>query len=191
MRCHKIVEKWPLNVIMSRRCKVNPLTLIWWNAHESCPCHHKIWEIRPQCCTVHEKPPKLTLLCNNVTTSLRHEVYFYMIRCSYAIPMFSPNLQQIGRKTSSQNRQKTYFRARPLPANIKIQKFGGRGGGGGWSSSNVRCFIIHPGGGSPTFEGHCQRAVVGFEVGVPCQGVNGLFRPKMDVFIIRNACFRW
>ena len=68
-------------------------------------------------------PPKMTLWRNNVTTLLRHGDFFHMVRCSYAIHMFLPNLKQIGRKTRSQSR-KTYFRALPLPANIKIQKSG-------------------------------------------------------------------
>ena len=40
---------------------------------------------------------------------------------------------------------------------------------GGWSS-NMRCFIIHPGGGSPDFVLSVEAD--GFKVGLPCQGVN-------------------
>ena len=49
--------------------------------------------------TVAEKPSKLTLWRNNVATSLRHDVFFQMIRCDYVIPMFPPNLKHIGRET--------------------------------------------------------------------------------------------
>ena len=52
--------------------------------------------------------PIFPLLRNNVTTPLLHAVFFHMIRCGYAIPMFLPNLKQIGQETRpqrSKNRQ--------------------------------------------------------------------------------------
>ena len=45
------------------------------------------------------KPPKMTLWCNNVTTSLRLGDSFHILRRAYAIRGFLPNLKQTGRKT--------------------------------------------------------------------------------------------
>ena len=52
--------------------------------------------------TVAQKPPKWTFLRHNVATSLRHDVFFHMLRCAYTMSMSVPNLKQIGWKTRPQ-----------------------------------------------------------------------------------------
>ena len=52
--------------------------------------------------TVAQKPPKWTFLRHNVTTLLRHDVFFHMMRCAYTMHMSVPNMKQIGQKTRPQ-----------------------------------------------------------------------------------------
>ena len=52
--------------------------------------------------TVAQNGPKWTFLRHYVATSLRHDVFFHMLRCAYSMSMPVPNFKQIRRKTRPQ-----------------------------------------------------------------------------------------
>ena len=137
----KTRQKWPKNrqngrfyVITSRRRYVMTSFFIWYDVLIPCPCLYQIWS-KSVGKHGHSGPktarngPKLTFLRPNVATLLRHDVFFHMLRCAYTMPMSSPNLKRIRRKTRPQwpkNRQngpKSTFLRHNVTTSLRHQNF--------------------------------------------------------------------
>ena len=107
---------------------------IWYDALKPCPCLYQIWSKSVEK-HGHSGPktarngPKWTFLHHNVATSLRHDVFFHMLRCAYTMSMSVLNLNQIGWKTrpqwpkNPQNGPKWTFLRHNVTTSLRHQNF--------------------------------------------------------------------